>query len=68
MLNHIEKIQFIPNKISYLLEQKAIYQQDDYRPKNVSYLSFEARCNIEIEKLKTASEFKEKQNEISQER
>ncbi len=54
------------NKITFLIEQKALYQQDHNKPKNTPSPNFEEKCNIEIEKIKTLAEFEVKQTEITE--
>ncbi|MCP4521802.1 MAG: hypothetical protein GY827_08965 [Cytophagales bacterium] len=65
VLDHIKPLSY-SHKIAYLIEQKSVYQQDDDKPKNIGNISFENRCNIEIEKLKTLAEFDEKSTSTTQ--
>ncbi len=64
---HLQTLNTHYEKITYLIEQKALYQQDDNKPKNVPSPNFESKCTIEIEKLETLSKIEEKHgNHLSQ--
>lgn len=62
--NHLQTLNNYTKKITYLIEQKTLYQQDDSKPKDIPSPNFETKCNIEIEKLEKLSEFEEKEDDL----